>query len=211
MATLTELVFILAEWHAESRDVKDLDGSVSTVGGTVAPLLTSLEASCASGVERSGRSGGFSSKVLLAVDAIDLAAEIRGDLIGDLVSRNAPIRVQGLAELLLHWHRVLLDDLPSWTEAEQVERLAGWEARIRALLDPPKRMRVEECPLCRKSRWSDGEIATDMAWIELDRAHPVASMTLLCHSCGRVAQGLHAVAAVLGTSVREGLRKLGGS
>ncbi len=207
--SLEGLVKILAQPHVESRRIKDHDGTVEVKYHQYPPLLTLLEAAVAEGMERGGgRGSGYASKVPLASDAHALADEIRGYLIRGLIDLGAPIVVSRLADLMLAWHAALKGDVMAWSEAEHLETLASWDTAIRRIIEPPSRMRVLECPLCGATRWRDGDTETDMAWIEYDRSRAVESMQLMCHACGVVATGLHAVAASTGTSVRHGMEAL---
>ena len=199
--TVEGLVRLLCLEHEERAEVVDLvSGRVESRLVRVPGLLRVLGEETAPGLERGSGRRVAGPGVPVAVDLLDLAERIRGELLRDLLRLGDRVRVLPLADLCLDWYRAWLASEPSPAEhAPWVEELAGWRDAVLGLLDPPVVMTVtRECPVCRARRVADAEgLESDALSIAYRREHPMDTVELVCRACGPVARGVLAVRAAI--------------
>lgn len=197
--TVEGLVRVLCERHVEVVPVRSPEtGEVEHRQVVTDGLLTTLGSLTMPGLEGGG-SAAFGSREPVAVDVLDLAIRIQGELLRDLLRLGDRVRVAGLAELCRAWFvawqasEPMPAEHPGW-----VMTLAGWRDAILALLDPPTTLELTQpCPLCGCTRHVDAEGVEATAVLVTYRGEDLeGSAVMSCRACGPIARGIGGIRAV---------------
>ena len=201
MPSLLQVFRRLTQRHERTYKVVDpVTGVPEDRSNLHPPLLLELERLITESRSSAVRAVLQGSSVPLNSDAEELAREIRGTLQGFTPKtryRFQPSLVHTAAEWLASWseRKRTPAEVSVW-----VETLSGWEQSILDLLNATVVLEArdgEACPVCGQSRVLVGDESKIALRVQYHPDDPAATCELVCRKCEVIAQGVHAVRAVL--------------
>lgn len=178
---------VLAREHDQT--VQTIDG---TVTARVPALLSQLHEAIYQGSAPDGASAGFKARLPVQAAALDLWRQITAQV--DACYRQKLGRPAGhVFGVLSRWAAFVDDDTLVTVNGRDVyarDAVAGWEAQIRAYLDPPRLAEIQApCIQCGR-RWKfrpvDGQIVRSAALVMVRDRDTGRTLYAECQQCGAV-------------------------